>query len=280
MALAIACPLLPLGNLDSLHSSRSYIDVTLQIPLAVCKRSLPQKLMHFASYNKHNVKNSAHAQREDTRHLNVGGGKTAIQRIAEKLRSLGYVDEVKEEQPKLGSGSAGEIFLPHPKNLLKYRIGHTLDTSWSTPEHPIPEPGQGTARPPVRRNKQEGNPEEGKTKRELAPTLAELTIPEQELKRLRTLGIRLEKKLKIGKAGISEGIVDSIHERWRNSEVVKIKCDDFFRTNMKRTHDILEVSYLDCHLLSSSCFSGKGGHITYCWDSSITVIVSQIAFSP
>lgn len=75
-----------------------------------------------------------------------------------------------------------------------------------------------------------------------APFLAEVTIPAAELRRLRAAGIRLEKRLKVGRAGITEGIVNGIHERWRRSELVKIKCEDMCKMNMKRTHDTLEVS--------------------------------------
>lgn len=82
---------------------------------------------------------------------------------------------------------------------------------------------------------------EERKKREKVPTLAELTLPEGELRRLRTLGIRLQKKLKVGKAGITEGIVNGIHERWRTYEVVKIRCEDICRMNMKRTHELLET---------------------------------------
>lgn len=73
-----------------------------------------------------------------------------------------------------------------------------------------------------------------------APTLAELSLSEAELRRLRRLGIETRKKLKVGKAGITEGIVNGIHERWRRYEVVKIECEDLCRMNMKRTHELLE----------------------------------------
>lgn len=75
---------------------------------------------------------------------------------------------------------------------------------------------------------------------EKVPTLAELSLSKSELRRLRGDGIKLKKKLKVGKAGITEGIVNGIHERWRRSEVVKIECEDLCRLNMKRTHDLLE----------------------------------------
>lgn len=80
-----------------------------------------------------------------------------------------------------------------------------------------------------------------KKREERAPSLAELSLTEEELGRLRTIGIRLKKKLNVGKAGITEGIVNTIHEFWRRSEVVKIACEDLCRLNMKRTHDLLEV---------------------------------------
>ena len=85
-----------------------------------------------------------------------------------------------------------------------------------------------------------------------APTLAELSLSEAELRRLRRLGIETRKKLKVGKAGITEGIVNGIHERWRRYEVVKIECEDLCRMNMKRTHELLEVSL---KLSQFFCFS-------------------------
>lgn len=123
-----------------------------------------------------------------------------------------------------------------------------MDTSWSTPENPVPEPGTGTAivrynalrrevmvQKVMERKERKGRGEEN------APTLAELSLSEEELRRLRKIGIETRKKLKIGKAGVTEGIVNGIHERWRQSEVVKIVCEDLSRLNMKRTHDLLEV---------------------------------------
>lgn len=87
-------------------------------------------------------------------------------------------------------------------------------------------------------------------KEEKVPTLAEMSLSAAELRRLRTVGIELKKKVRVGKAGITEGIVNGIHENWRRSEVVKLVCEDLCRLNMKRTHDLLEVRirfrYLSC----------------------------------
>ncbi|XP_073138115.1 CRM-domain containing factor CFM2, chloroplastic [Henckelia pumila] len=178
--------------------------------------------------------------------------KSAIQRIAEKLRSLGYVEEgIDKENPeetqdsRAVSLSPGEIFVPLRSHLPKNRVGHTLDPSWSTPENPVPEPGSGDAMQrfhELRRGALKEKEEERlrNQKKERAPTLAELTLPVNEIKRLTSLGIGLKKKLKVGKAGITEGIVNGIHERWRRYEVVRIACEDICRLNMKRTHDLLE----------------------------------------
>lgn len=127
-------------------------------------------------------------------------------------------------------------------------MGHTLDVSWSTPENPVPQPGLGNSiqkfhelRGNFLKEKEKERLKNKDNKKERAPSLAELTLPAEELRRLRTLGIGLRKKLKIGKAGITEGIVNGIHERWRRIELVKITCEDLCRLNMKRTHELLEV---------------------------------------
>lgn len=199
--------------------------------------------------------------------------KSAIKRIAEKLRSLGYseddadkgrppqeanngysVDDTDRGSPPPQTNnsendthgySPGEIFVPLPTNLPKYRVGHTLDPSWSTPENPVPLPGAGKAIQKYHQLRvgaiKEGIEERSKQKKEKVPTLAELTLPKKELRRLTTLGIALQRRLKVGKAGITEGIVNAVHERWRRNEVVKIRCEDICRMNLKRTHDLLEV---------------------------------------
>lgn len=183
---------------------------------------------------------------------------SAIQRIAEKLRTLGFDDDDNEQTTpspspppaddedsnKINNAiSPGQIFVPLPTDIPKYRVGHTFDSSWSTPENPVPQPGTGTA---IRRYHQLRNEvlvDKGKRRRVVennVPSLAELKLSSDELKRLRSVGIKLKQKLKVGKAGVTEGIVNGIHERWRHTELVKIKCDDICRLNMKRTHDLLE----------------------------------------
>ncbi|CAA6672516.1 unnamed protein product [Spirodela intermedia] len=206
--------------------------------------------------------------------------KSAIQRIAEKLRGLGYLEEGTEEDGRprsaalAGPGSAGEIFIPTPRELPKRRVGYTIDSSWSSPESPVPVPGTGSAIVRFHELRRELGRDTGR----VAPTptppmVAELMIPAQELRQLRSLGIKLEKKLrlKVGKAGITEGIVNSIHERWRRSELVKIKCEDLCRMNMKRTHEILEKNWRFSYLEAGSIiilYRGANYKYPYFTDSS------------
>ncbi|KAM0938999.1 hypothetical protein DsansV1_C21g0165881 [Dioscorea sansibarensis] len=123
--------------------------------------------------------------------------KSAIHRIAEKLRSLGFIeDSSPSDRPPTGPGSAGEIFIPTPKDLPNHRVGHTIDSSWSTPAHPVPEPGSAICR---QRDYWKEKMKMRPWSPENAPSVAELTLPPAELKRLRAEGIRLEKRLKVGR---------------------------------------------------------------------------------
>ncbi|CAM0904296.1 unnamed protein product [Alopecurus aequalis] len=159
--------------------------------------------------------------------------KSALRRISDKLRSLGYLETPTETPPpapapSAGAPSPGEIFVPTPTQLPRHRVGSTLDLSWAT--------GDGEA-DTARRSRRRGR---DAVAAPAPPSAAELTLPRDELRRLQGVGIRLRKRLKVGKPGVTEGIVNGIHERWRNVELVKIRCDDISAMNMRRTHEILE----------------------------------------
>ncbi|XP_058073919.1 CRM-domain containing factor CFM3A, chloroplastic/mitochondrial-like isoform X2 [Magnolia sinica] len=70
--------------------------------------------------------------------------------------------------------------------------------------------------------------------------LAEKTIPEPELHRLRNVALRMKERMKVGAAGITQAVVDEIHDKWKEEEVVKIKFEGPPALNMKRTHEVLE----------------------------------------
>ncbi|KAL2251088.1 UNVERIFIED_CONTAM: CRM-domain containing factor CFM3B, chloroplastic, partial [Sesamum indicum] len=70
--------------------------------------------------------------------------------------------------------------------------------------------------------------------------LAERLIPEPELKRLRNVSLRMVERMKVGAAGVTQALVDAIHEKWKHEEVVKLKFEGPPSKNMRRTHEILE----------------------------------------
>lgn len=78
-------------------------------------------------------------------------------------------------------------------------------------------------------------------KRRSNTELAEKTLPEHELRRLRNVALRMLERTKVGVAGITQALVDAIHEKWKSSEVVKLKFEGPLAVDMKRTHEILEV---------------------------------------
>ncbi|XP_076944035.1 CRM-domain containing factor CFM3, chloroplastic/mitochondrial-like [Bidens hawaiensis] len=70
--------------------------------------------------------------------------------------------------------------------------------------------------------------------------LAEKLIPEFELKRLRNKAGRMVERFRVGVAGITQELVDSIHDKWKTDEIVKLKFKGPAAMNMKRTHETLE----------------------------------------
>ncbi|KAF8051787.1 hypothetical protein N665_1665s0004 [Sinapis alba] len=69
---------------------------------------------------------------------------------------------------------------------------------------------------------------------------ADRVLPEHELSRLRSVALRMVERVKVGSAGITHTLVEAIHEKWEEDEVVKLKFGEPFSLNMKRTHEILE----------------------------------------
>ncbi|KAL4284252.1 hypothetical protein GQ457_16G003410 [Hibiscus cannabinus] len=81
---------------------------------------------------------------------------------------------------------------------------------------------------------------DGKGSKNRNTKMAERTIPEHELRRLRNVALRMVERTKVGAAGITQALVEHIHERWKSDEVVKLKFEEPLSLNMKRTHEVLE----------------------------------------
>lgn len=125
------------------------------------------------------------------------------------------------------------------------------DRRWKNVDHPVPKRASAyqeqrtqSERFPWDKDEDEEEEEETfeKKKKVKPPSMAELTIPEPELKRLRSLGLQVQGRLKVGRLGVTPGIVEAIHDRWRSCEIAKVRCDAPLSMNMKKAHEDLEVS--------------------------------------
>ncbi|RZR71710.1 hypothetical protein BHM03_00006748 [Ensete ventricosum] len=156
-------------------------------------------------------------------------GSSAMAKIVEKLRKFGYIDDSEQvkERPLPEKGSVEDIFYAEDGILPDSRGGLSLDVNEK-------------ARFPWEKPREEEKQASARTKRSKT-SLAELTLPEGELRRLRHLAIRTKSKTKIGGAGVTKEIVDLIHEKWKTEEVVRLKCEGPPALNMRRMHEILEV---------------------------------------
>ncbi|XP_020266477.1 CRM-domain containing factor CFM3, chloroplastic/mitochondrial [Asparagus officinalis] len=151
---------------------------------------------------------------------------TSIERIVHRLRTL-----------ELGSEEEEDSNQPNPLKGDE-RLGELLERGWNRPD-------QSPASVPLPWEREEGfadagEKETGKRKRVKAPTLAELTIEDEELRRLRREGMTLRERISIPKAGVTKEILEKIHDFWRRSELARLKFHEDLAHDMKTAHEIVE----------------------------------------
>ncbi|KAL8153708.1 hypothetical protein V2J09_011468 [Rumex salicifolius] len=170
-----------------------------------------------------------------------GGGSSTMDKIVEKLKRFGYMEDEGEKEEKyerrIEKGSVEDIFYVEDGILPNTRGGFSEDSPLGV-ERPFG--GDGEARFPW--EKPPALEEEVKySVRKLSRTsMAELTLPEPELRRLRHLAVKTKEKMKIGGGGVTQAVVESIRDKWKGSEVVRLKVEGASALNMKRMHEILE----------------------------------------
>ncbi|XP_058757802.1 CRM-domain containing factor CFM3, chloroplastic/mitochondrial-like [Vicia villosa] len=65
-------------------------------------------------------------------------------------------------------------------------------------------------------------------------------LAEEELNRLRTIGMHLKEKISIPKSGLTRPVLHKIHHQWNNNELVKLKFHEFLSQNMNLAHNIVQ----------------------------------------
>ncbi|KAM1923889.1 hypothetical protein ACFX15_021736 [Malus domestica] len=170
-----------------------------------------------------------------------GGGST-MEKIVEKLKKFGYVDDSNDSKGEvrgrvIEKGSVEDIFYVEEGMLPNSRGRFSADSPLGV-ENVFG--SDGKVRFPWEKPAEEEKQEEGSVRRKSRTSVAELTLPESELRRLRNLTFQKKHKTRIGGAGVTQAVVDMIHERWKTSEIVRLKVEGPPALNMKRMHEILE----------------------------------------
>jgi RNA-binding protein YhbY len=159
---------------------------------------------------------------------------TSIDRIVHRLRNLGLGTD--DDEPSAAA----------PPLDGRERLGDLLDRSWARPDRQFAASGLDEAVLPWERDQESdgGRGEDGdgvKRKRVKAPSLAELTMDDAELRRLRGMGMTLRDRITVPKAGVTQAVTEKIHDAWRKSELVRLKFHEDLANDMKTAHELVEV---------------------------------------
>lgn len=181
----------------------------------------------------------------ESRNYDGRGGTTAIERIVLRLRNLGLGsdDEDEEEVEEADAMPAtGEE-----------KLGDLLRRDWARPDSMLIEDEDNMVLPWERGEEQRDEEGDGGLKRRAvrAPSLAELTIEDVELRRLRRIGMTIRERINVPKAGITQAVLEKIHDRWRKEELVRLKFHEALAHDMKTAHEIVEVFLSGCVFIYS-----------------------------
>lgn len=201
-------------------------------------------MLDYQSSESGNLSGSGYAEGDGGGGRNSSG--STMEKIVEKLKKFGYVDDSNENKGEvrdsvIEKGSVEDIFYIEEGMLPNSRGGFSEESPLGI-ENVFG--GDGKVRFPWEKPKEEEKQEEGSVRRKSRTSLAELTLPESELRRLTNLTFQKKHKTRIGGGGVTQAVVEMIHERWKTSEIVRLKIEGPPALNMKRMHEILEVCFL------------------------------------
>ncbi|KAJ7970374.1 Chloroplastic group IIA intron splicing facilitator CRS1 [Quillaja saponaria] len=176
----------------------------------------------------------------ETRYIDKDRGQSAIERIVLRLRNLGLGldDEEEKEENELSVSDAMPV-------TGEEKLGDLLQREWVRPDTILAEEKVDEMVLPWERAEEKGDEceegERGLRKRRVnAPTLAELTIEDEELRRLRRIGMLIRERVSVPKAGLTQAVLEKIHESWRRQELVRLKFHEVLARDMKTAHEIVE----------------------------------------
>ncbi|KAL5544780.1 hypothetical protein UlMin_008564 [Ulmus minor] len=201
---------------------------------------LPEKKVADKSSRKRNEEG------DRVRYVGKDRGQNAIERIVLRLRNLGLGSDDEEEVAEAEEEGGLELDGPEAMPVTgEEKLGDLLQREWIRPDFILEEEkSKDEAALPWEREEDEGEEEEGvrglRKRRVRAPTLAELTIEDEELRRLRRLGMFLRERVSVPKAGLTQAVLEKIHDKWRKEELVRLKFHEDLAHDMKTAHEIVE----------------------------------------
>ncbi|KAK1418831.1 hypothetical protein QVD17_27978 [Tagetes erecta] len=178
-------------------------------------------------------------QDNDDVSVNVSVGGSTMDKIVEKLKKFGYEDDVKEvKEDRIEKGSIEDIFYVEEGVLPNVRGGFTRESPLGVED--VFRGSNGKVRFPWEKPDPDDE-SRNSVKLKSKTCVAELTLPQAELRRLRNLAFRLKNKTRIKGAGVTRELVALIKDKWKSAEVVKLKVEGDGALNMRRMHEILEM---------------------------------------
>jgi len=207
----------------------------------------------FFNWNKPNKQNlprppqAVFDYRSNNSNSNSSGSGSTMEKIVEKLKKHGYMDgDVNENKERMQErviekGSVEDIFYVEEGMLPNARGGFSKESPLGVEDVFR---SDGEVRFPWEKPKKEEDEGKWTARSKSRTSLAELTLPESELRRLRNLTYGTKSKTRVGGRGVTQEVVDAIHDKWKTSEIARVKVEGAPALNMKRMHEILEVCCL------------------------------------
>lgn len=180
---------------------------------------------------------------ENSSRSDGGGSSSTMEKIVEKLKKYGFVDDDQFQDKGIEQERRIEKVSREDNFYVEERRGGFYEESpfgiyGSSEEVNFPWEKVSS------KEKKELVNGEWTAKKESRYSLAEMTLSEYELNRLRNVMFRTKSKMRIRGAGVTQAVVDAIQEKWKSSEIVRLKIEGTSALNMRRMHEILEVYFL------------------------------------
>ena len=203
-----------------------------------------------------NLQSSEKESKAKRRYLEKDKGQSSIERIVLRLRNLGLAASDDDEEDD-NDGGDGEEDVKKPVTGEE-RLGDLLKREWVRPDVILAEGEESDdeedddvllpwekneGEQVAERNEGDGGLAAVKKRRARAPSLAELTVEDSELRRLRRDGMYLRVRINIPKAGLTQAVMEKIHDTWRKEELVRLKFHEVLARDMKTAHEIVEVCF-------------------------------------